>query len=259
MWLQVLLLLFIAVVLFTQPVETASGCTLKTKKGTIDLSPLAKRDYYTPESPYLAFFVNICKNAAKSCDGVDYPAIYFFKDSMDRCNSYLGKLSSTQITLKDTNNPEAGAILEYWDGKLVTNYQKRTRIILTCDRSVKTPVDSLQMTYLDQRQEGTFDYYVFGLTTAYACPGSKSVGRRRVVGVGGAFLIIIPILLTLYMIIGSLILKFKFQKTGVEMIIHYQYIIQIPFLIWEGVLFLFEGVKSLVAKVQGKGNYQEVA
>lgn len=243
--------------------ENTNGvsCTYKTSKGLIDMTQLSKRPSFTATNTYFQFYVAICNNANHACNGQDYPSSYYLKMTPTSCISSLGELSQMKISLIDTQNPNLGAVIEYWGGKTVQGVERRTRIHVKCDMSTKnTPVDQLQLQYVSDNQEGQYQWFQFELTTAYGCPGSGgSQGRRRLFGFGGALLIIIPCLLLLYLIIGSAVMKFKYQKEGWDILIHRDYLVQIPLLIWEGLLFIGEGIKTIINKVRGKDtSYSQV-
>jgi hypothetical protein len=236
-------------------------CYTQTNKGTINLTPLGKRNYYlAQDKQYFNFYVNICTNALHSCNGANYPAIFFLYSNPTQCISNLGELS--QMTIQAQSDPSSGVIVEYKGGKPEGSKERRTRIKINCDMSTKsTPVDQLTMNYVQKTEDSSAVYFEFSLNTAYACPGfgPKIGGSRRIVGVGGAFLIIIPSLLLIYLLIGSLVMKFKFNATGMDILIHRQYIQEIPKLIFEGFLFIGDLVQLVVSKAKGGSTYQEVA
>lgn len=256
--------LFCCAILTTTPV-IASQCTLSTKKGTINLNPLSKRNQFQFEDTgqHFIFYTAICANTAKLCKNQASPSSYYLKIKPDGCVASLGDISRTHMTLLDDTDPTKGVALEYWGGQIISGSEQRTRIKLICDLSTKnTPVDQLQMSYVS-KQEGTAgtQYWEFQITTAYACPGFGSGSKRRIVGVGGGLLIAISSLILLYLLIGSAIMKFKFQKEGWDILIHHEYLKQMVLLVWEGVLFTWEGVMALINKLRGNGGgmaYQEV-
>jgi hypothetical protein len=238
-------------------------CTLSTPKGKINLNPLARKTFYPAASPEAEFYVNICTNAVKSCDGKDYAAVFFNHNAGGLCSGSLGTTSQTRLYLLNSVQPDAGIYLEYRGGQRVgTTVERRTRVRLICDISTKnTPVTSLSLNFVDIKIEADGFYYEFEMRTAIACPGfvKETSSKRRIVGFGGAVLIVAPILFILYMIIGSAILKFKYEKSGTEMIIHYQYLIQIPLLIWEGVLLTKEIITSqIIDRVRKPSSYSEL-
>jgi hypothetical protein len=238
-------------------------CTFKTSKGVIDMTALSKRPSFTASNTYFQFYVAICNNANHACNGQDYPSSYYLKMNPTSCISSLGQLSQMKISLIDEQNPNLGAVVEYWGGKTAQGVERRTRINVRCDMSTKnTPVDQLQLQYVGDNTEAQYQWFQFELTTAYGCPGSGGGGsqeRRRLVGFGGAVIIVIVCLLLLYLIIGSVVMKFKYQKKGWDILIHREFLVQIPLLIWEGLLFIGEGIKTTINKIRGKdSSYSQV-
>jgi len=232
-------------------VATAS-CVLKTSAGDINLSPLKSSSYYQVTADHKSFYVNICGNAIKSCNGQDYASMYFLSTSDSDCY-YLGQLSQMKLSPLSTSDPKKGVSLVYGGGKTVVGLNRKTKISLKCNQNVKLSPSQLKMTFLNDHVDGTDHYFNFEMETKYACPVSN---RRRVVGFGGALLIILPCLFCIYMLVGSLVMKFHFKKEGTDIIIHYQYLKEIPLLIWEGILFIKEGVMALVNKASGRSGYE---
>jgi hypothetical protein len=241
-------LLVVVLAFIIQATTAASSCTVSTSKGIVNLEPLASLEYFKTEDTDKIYYLNVCKNAIKSCNGVDYPSIYYLKSDTTYC-SYLGNLNQMKIKTKGAN-----VVLEYDGGVKVKpfNMERRTRVTLICDKSTKSkPVKDLQLKFLNDGEEDGFHYFNFEMRTSYACP------RRRIVGFGGAMLIIIPCLIGLYLIIGSLIMKFSFKKEGIEIFIHHQYILDAPKLVFEGFLFIRDILFSIAGKKSAA--YQEVS
>jgi hypothetical protein len=81
-------LLLVSTLLAIACCQTPS-CSLKTKSGTIDLSSLRSDTYYEAKDTYGTYYVNICANAAKACNGIDYPSVFFY--GLNYC-SFAGTL-----------------------------------------------------------------------------------------------------------------------------------------------------------------------
>lgn len=233
------------------------SCSLKTKSGTIDLSSLRSDTYYEAKDTYGTYYINICANAAKSCNGNDYPAVYFYSYDLNYCSFFAGTLPQMTIALQNENDPNGGVKVEYTGGKVMFGSEQKTRILIGCDKTAKQPS---ALKFVKEVEESPYNVYEFQLTSASACPGASpgSSSGRRIVGFGGALLIILPCLFFIYLIVGSLVLKFYYKREGTEAIIHYEFLKQIPLLLLEGVLFIKDGIMALVQKIRGRSDYQNV-
>jgi hypothetical protein len=49
-------------------------------------------------------------------------------------------------------------------------------------------------------------------------------------------------------VVGALVMKFKFEKSGVEMIPNYKFWKDLPFLIKDGFLFIYHSIAGLFGK-----------
>jgi hypothetical protein len=108
--------------------------------------------------------------------------------------------------------------------------------------------------------------YFFAGKSKYACPGASPGGSSNLpmgqYGVGGLLMTLSFTAIALYFIVGAIVLRFKFQKTGAEIIPNVEFWKDLPLLIRDGVLFVVDGVKLLIAKVRSRGSanaYTEVA
>jgi hypothetical protein len=249
-------LLLVSTLLAIACCQTPS-CSLKTKSGTIDLSSLRSDTYYEAKDTYGTYYVNICANAAKACNGIDYPSVFFYSYDLNYCSFFAGTLSKMVISLQNENDPNGGVKVEYTGGKIMFGSEQKTRILINCDKTAKQPS---ALKFVKEVEESPYNVYEFQLSSASACPGASpgSSSGRRIVGVGGALLIILPFLFFIYLIVGSLVLKFYYKKEGTEAIMHYEFLKQIPFYILDGVLFIKDGIMALVQKIRGRSDYQSV-
>jgi len=129
---------------------------------------------------------------------------------------------------------------------------------LTCDTTATT----LSLTFTGETKEGSVNSYNFKGATKYACPGtggggggdSEDYGLGQY-GAGGLILTLLLVAFILYFVIGTVLLKFKFQKTGLEMIPQGGFWKDLPFLFFDGIMLPVDLIKGAM----GKGKYQEMA
>jgi hypothetical protein len=145
-------------------------------------------------------------------------------DDVDPNAQYsCGKMSTETFILNaGTQNNE----LKYTAG----DDGRDTTVELVCDESADTPILNALDDYPD------YFKYKFKLTTKCACPGlcegGGGGGGDGPVGEIGLVLIILAFGgLVGYFVVGALVMKFKFEKSGVEMIPNYKFWKDLPFLI----------------------------
>ncbi len=242
-------------------------CQLKTKKGLIDMSALSKTSYsFSDSKNYFHFFVSVCSNHPTLCEKQPYPSSYHLQLAPGQCVASLGRLSQTKILgIEGDSDGSQGAVIEYWGGQKTTGTGSdiRTRIVMNCDKSLKdVPVSKLEMKLVKDEEVDGVIWFHFQMSSAQACPGFGGASSKRgVLGVGGIILIVLFSLAVLYLIVGSAVMKFKFQKEGLDILIHREYFVLVALLIWDGILFVFkDGLLSLVYRVTGKNqtSYEQV-
>jgi hypothetical protein len=157
----------------------------------------------------------------------------------------------------DSDKPSGGVVLTY-DSIDYDNFKRSVNIQIACDPDAGN--DS-PLKWVEEVYEWGNSIYYFSGKSKYACPGAGGSSNLPLghYGVGGLLITLALVALALYFIIGALVLKFKFQKTGTELIINFEFWKDLPFLIRDGGLFIVDGVKILIAKVKGGNSaYSEV-
>ncbi len=180
-------------------------------------------------------------------------------DSRDDCFPMAANDNTADMTLEllDKADPKGGVRLSY--ATVEFNGYKRTTILeISCNPSDDGSIEFRKEDYTDQNS-----VYHFGMQSKWACPGVAPVpgpgGNMPLghYGVGGLLMTLMFAALVLYFIVGALINKFKFQKTGIEIIPQVNFWKDIPFLLKDGVMLIVDGIKKLTGK--GNSNYTEVA
>jgi hypothetical protein len=131
---------------------------------------------------------------------------------------------------------------------------RETTVELICDRNAETP----KLVAYDDYP--SFYSYRFALTTKCACPGlcgdvspTPAGEEEDISGAIGIVLIVLSVCgLVTYFVVGIIIKRVKFDKTGLEMIPNYNFWKDLPFLIKDGVLFVYHSIAGLFRKGRGK-------
>jgi hypothetical protein len=212
--------------------------------------------------------VNVCGPAKKLCNSnfpnsnstfLDqaYPAL---SDADGLC--YPLGTSKFIVELLESGNPQKGAKISYQDGS-VGGIPSVTIVETVCDGSVLTP----RFEYVSNRYENGLFIVTFRITSKAACPGMGGAAYYGYypplwpVGFGGLFAILASVAFVVYCIVGVLVNKFKWKMEGLLIIPNWPFWSVLPFLFKDGIVFTFNGFKTLFlmikAKIKGEG-YQEV-
>lgn len=228
-------------------------CVCETAQGTIDLTSVAEKTLSADNSKYTYFL--------KPCYGFSYgdgdckasnTAVCQHNNENDN-NFNCGVIDQEQIYI-DSN----AIYLQYGDG----NDGRISIITLICDRSANTPI---------LKAHGDADHpkdYYFDLHTKCACydgckytapkKSSKGSSEDDSGPIGIALILLCFVALDTYFIAGALIMKFKFQKTGLEIIPHREFWFLLPFLVKDGFIFTFGPIIDFI-RSKGKGeNYDKL-
>lgn len=158
------------------------------------------------------------------------------------------------MSAQPISQPFPGVLVKYEKGyKIDGEFEHQTEIQVFCDLEQDPALDKHKFEFVDERAEhaGSISNLIFRfkIKSPYACPGygvnSSSFWRF---GIGAGVLIALAGLLLLYLVIGMIIMKFKFKKTGLEIIPNFWFWKTVPGLVKDGVLLVAEGVLFLVAK-----------
>jgi hypothetical protein len=259
---------------FTAIVSAQAGCKFSGKddKGDfyMDLNVLAKDNgYAVPGDSDYSYVVNFCKGVNQDCKslGKDYKAIQVAKNpALPVPCYYLSSLASSDdslVKLYDPKNPDAGVVLNYQQGEPFIDDQGNTvtreaEIQATCDP--KNDDSKLSITHLSEERRDNQLFYMFKMTAAAACPnrGGPAPGGNNYplgqLGIGGLLMIIAAAAGLLYFVVGAAVMKFKFQKTGIEIIPNVHIWKECFLLPKDGVLLIVDGVK----RVLKRGEYKEL-
>jgi hypothetical protein len=245
-----------------------ANCKLsgKDNKGdfTIDLNSIASNTYYevNPSGDW-KYLVNFCKGTGQACEekGANFKALQVNK--FNPWCYYLGASGTSddsEMTLINTNDAEQGVYLAYTKGEDTTEGTTRSAYFtFNCDKTASTPV----ITFSGEEPAGQFNRYRFAVTSAAACPirgvppgpGGNNYPLGQL-GVGGLLLVIGAAGILAYFVVGALVMKFKFQKTGVEIVPNLNIWKECVLLPKDGVMLIVDGIKSLTNR--GGGAYTEV-
>ncbi|KAL0483658.1 cation-dependent mannose-6-phosphate receptor [Acrasis kona] len=255
-------ILFSILLLVVAFVDVASAsCSIDTPEGTIntELAASSKGSYY---NKFWDVYVNVCKPVTKFNSGTAEPAIKGASGyELDNASNTLiplspSSLDDVKVELTDPNDPKGGVTLTYPKVHVDDDYDGHDSTLifkLTCDEKLSDEIDEENMKVeKDYKGYPNFDVIITASTKG-VCPRAGSSGKPiGELGVGGLLVVLLLAALVLYFIIGALVLKFKFQKTGVEIIPQVDFWKDVPFLIKDGCLFIYEGIMMLVNKIRGK-------
>ncbi|KAL9647654.1 hypothetical protein ABK040_015144 [Willaertia magna] len=249
--------LIFATLLSVSLVYAAGSCKLGASNGkVIDLSGLDKRDgYYKTECSGWDCYVNVCEKA-KSPDSAcsEHTSAHGYQILGLHCHP-LGNTDTAKITLIDTSNEKSGVKVVYGGVAGSDNIKRGIEFLIACDENVETfrPV-------FDGESNGATIVYRFTGSSKHACPvtGGGGGGDSNDLplghyGVGGLLLTLALVALMLYFIVGAILMKLKFQKTGLEIIPNIGFWKDIPFLLKDGAMLPVDLVRG-----QGKV-YQTMA
>jgi hypothetical protein len=243
------------------------ACRIDTPAGVIDLNGAkSSTGYYKIEDPTISiwnYFVQICDavtnfpgNSVCQTAYANAKGYQIFSDDSDCFPMAAKGGDDITVKLQDPTQPNNGVTITYQELDY-NNYIRSIEIDLNCD---PTAPDNSPLNYVKETYTWGNSKYFFAGKSKYACPGAAGgnlpLGQY---GVGGLLLTLFFAAIALYFIVGAIVLKFKFQKNGVELIPNVEFWKDVPLLIRDGGLFIVDGSKILIAKVTGKTGYQEMA
>ncbi|KAL0482161.1 hypothetical protein AKO1_013330 [Acrasis kona] len=249
-------------------VSVYASCVLETPDGTIDVSLAASTKGFfhkQPSTTFEEYFFNICKKLSNFPDIEKSSVKNAFAYDMQ---TYYGGLrilrpiaptsaDEVKIALADPKNTKGGVVLTHStvDVTGADDNEKYTLVVnLTCDEN-ENDEPSEDAIEVEKVQTESLNYKITVTTkTRAACPrkGGSHGGPLGQYGIGGLIVTLLLVCVVLYFIIGALLLKFKFQKTGSDIIPQKEFWMDLPVLVKDGCLFIFEGVMVLVNKMRGK-------
>ncbi|PAA53704.1 hypothetical protein BOX15_Mlig033658g1, partial [Macrostomum lignano] len=232
-----------------------SSCSCQTAAGgTIDLSPLAKAADFAfsamgPQQPY-NYLYNPC--TGQRCDSSQGDAASCQR-STDRRYEYL---LGTQSTAQFSTEPQAGLQLTYsalsGDGK-----RRSAQVQLVCDQSASVP----KFEALDDGSVGPqLIVYKMRLTSKHCCEQSGGGGGGGGGGLsGGDILLIVFFCLVFVYVAGGLAFNALVRKLPVypDSVPNREFWLALPFLVRDGCVFSFNGVRSLV-RGRGGNSYENI-
>ncbi|KAL9656299.1 hypothetical protein ABK040_007912 [Willaertia magna] len=231
--------------------ENKDYCVYKLPDGRIiDLNRATKDTYYNVHDSKLNynFYINICDDAKKQCNGAKYGGIALGPD--DACATHFTgptTESNYKIELLDSTQPEKGVKLTVSGGEVFMGRAESMVVNMNCDSSKE------ELTFIKEDFLEKSIVYQFNLNSKYGCIVTNDLPLGQF-GVGGLLLVLSFVALLLYFIIGGVLLKFKFQKTGIEIIPNVNFWKDLPFLLKDGVMLPVD----LIKQYTNKGAYQEV-
>ncbi|XP_065908203.1 uncharacterized protein [Dysidea avara] len=139
---------------------------------------------------------------------------------------------------------QENAKFEYEGSNLKITYtggtDDRTTVVkLKCDKTATTP----ELKYDEESPQKT---YVLTMTSKCNCPGlcsgssgsnHKSSSEPGIVGI--VLLSVLVIVVIVYFVVGMIIMRVKYDKTGSDIIPNKTFWMSLPFLVKDGVLFTF--------------------
>ncbi|KAL9645489.1 hypothetical protein ABK040_000746 [Willaertia magna] len=237
----------------------AAGCkyTELTDGKVIDVSGIdaSSGNYETDCRGGWNCYVNVCAKAkAPSSEKCSIPAHgYQYSSQWGDCNP-LGDTNAANIALLDPSNEKGGVIISYGGVAGSDNTKRGIEFSITCDENAET----FNPTFTGESKGDTIVYRFTG-SSKHACPvigggGSDDLPLGQY-GVGGLLLTLALVALMLYFIIGAVLMKFKFQKAGIEIIPNVGFWKDIPFLLKDGAMLPVDLIKG----ASGRGAYQTMA
>lgn len=247
-------------------VRAVSDCTFTdTATGNFyDLSDFASDDDYTTEGKnhwdYTFYYrINICQNVQQTqfnCPGSQAPALQLEKKEVGPliCLYVLGILPA-QFSLNDTSNPETGGVVMTYSNGDGARFAK---IHLACDPTALPPY---KLEFLGEPNEKQYDFRISGPA---GCPKNGSCNVLCVIFTIFEVIIflfdilLIPAIIA-YFVIGILVKRFAFKKTGRDIVPNVRFWVNIPFILKDGVVFSFTGIRDLISKLVAKlRNYKQM-
>jgi hypothetical protein len=210
------------------------------------------------------FVVNICSNSPSQCQGKGYMGVQVSKTDSS-CYSTAKQWSSSNYnsiatSLIDPSNPESGIRLIYNNDPDTTGYTRKTEVHIKCDKSASY---GEQFTFHEELPAGgSGSTYVFEMVSKCACPnvckgGGQSTRKCALgcgYGIGGLFITLSVIGIVAFFGIGTIVCKFVLKKEGREIIPFGSFVLDIPFLLKDGVMLFVD----LFSQITKKGQYQQV-
>lgn len=216
-----------------------------------------------PGQFYWEYIINLCQPMSVSCNtkGSGYYAIQRkAAEPHDDCFALSGKsASNVQLAWTDTTNQKTGGVTVTFSGgdKTDQGLPRSAIIAIECNPQQTQPA----LTF-DREDPGNAAYY-FKMSAREGCgkegspPASGGFDWAWFLffpGLLGFTFIFVLIGFALYFIIGILVNKFKFQRSGAELIPQVNFWKDLPFLIKDGVMLIVDGCK----KCTKRGKYTEL-
>ncbi|KAK3578738.1 hypothetical protein CHS0354_010119 [Potamilus streckersoni] len=218
-----------------------SACACKSSNGTIDLSPLSKPppgdlSRFTtkigddPRNPNAIYHYNPCNPMKVACSTDSKCAVC---QQVNKDQNYSAGSQSSAVMAGD---PDIGQL------NITYQYNGRTSVVkIECDQS----------------QEGVFEpdpgekellIYIFKLRTKYGCysypaPPNSEPGHNGI-SIGSILVIIFFVLLLVYIVGGMLFLHYVRGAQGIETFPNLAFWKELPFLVKDGIVFVFRGCKT---------------
>ncbi|KAL3832316.1 hypothetical protein ACJMK2_023970 [Sinanodonta woodiana] len=211
-----------------------STCACNSSLGTIDLSPLSqppkgeRSRFKTELTANAVYLYNPCIPIKGTCDEDGKCAV---------CQQVIGDRdysAGTQTSASMTGDPDKDT--------LMIKYQYGVRystVKIICDQSQEG-------VFKPDPGEGPMNHYTFELRTKYGCysyPPPPSPGHSGI-SIGSILVIIFFVLLLIYIVAGILFLHYVRGAQGIEMCPNLSFWKDLPFLVKDGVVFVFRGCKS---------------
>jgi len=160
---------------------------------------------------------------------------------------------------KDTSfsvDDEGNVVILYGGSKDNKGYTRQAEITLMCDQSTNGTKPG---SFSERKTSSSSSIYSTTFTSKYGCATGGSSGG---LSVGSILLIIFFPLVVMYVIIGILINRYgRGIESMPELLPNHSFWADFPFLVKDGVVFTYGGIKSACSSLSnkcGKGGYAEI-
>lgn len=230
-------------------------CEMSDGSGIVDLSPYANSngepEFAVADLDGYGYNVNLCFPLTK--DGTCDKAAGCQSQPGDGSQVSMGRYESAEFVISQDD-----FYLQFTDG----DEERKMKISLVCDQNV--PISDRE--FIFDKEEPRFSYD-FILKSQCACPTTSGVCGAHTSddvslkessdpGVVGIVLMCLAFAgLVAYFIVGAVILRVRYQKSGTDLIIHKNFWKDLPFLVKDGVVFTFSPCYNAI---RGRSGYSSI-
>lgn len=237
-----------AVALLVEAVDVDCNITLIDKKNkhayNFDMTQLHHNDsvyvdsfwYRTPENNI--YYINFCGQVASACDQPDTSVCLRVPKGDDFDYLSAGKTSTQEVSLSEDGSPQNSCVVTYSQGAACKSGTYTTHIVVSCQVDAD-PGFMYDINETDECAPTLFMYSSSGC--GVDVPYSSDAGEIFAL----VLLLIIIFGLILYFAIGAFYQwKFNGAQSASDFVIHKDFWFSLPFLVKDGVMFIFHGCKS---------------